>query len=335
MDNNQPQNDNNPPTPLSQAPVPQPPTPPLPPKSKGGKGKIVAIIGAIIGALALIGGLLWLFLVFLPDYQVKSAANDFVELVKDGKHEDAIKLTNSDEDDEEGTMRLIESLDSSIGDSSYKITSVDKDDSTKLVKYTADEDDDKRFVIGVKDVDGKRKIVSIIIDFKGESSSDTPKDDSDQTVATNTPACLPQASVQKNFRFTNGFTFYFEADTNKVRHEGVAINEILIMKQFYDDNKQYNFTFNIDVSLYQGNADSKAAQDLALLRASVVAYNMNKRGIPYENIRIGKVIYSAGNPKTPQYADGSRTATVIINSECNAQSTPENIDKNIDSSYGL
>lgn len=330
MDNTPVQNNITPPQPqLGQAPQPQTS---IPSNNKPKTGLIIGIIAAVIGALLIIGAILWLVLFYLPEQRVRSAADNFVTLVKDGKHQDALKLTAADDDDEAATLQLIKSLDSSLGDGSYKISTVTNDDSTKLVKYVVDNDDDKRFTVGITDQGGTLKVNNIVIDL-----GDSQKSDSNNKAVSDSPstACLPQASLKGNFRYTTGWDFYFEPDTNKVLHETVAAGSADQMKQFYDDNKQYNFTYDIDVSLYQGSADNKAAQDLALLRASVVAYNMNLRGIPYANMRFGKVNYEAGNASTPENATSSRAAWVNINSDCDAQSTPQNLDQKIDAKYGL
>ena len=153
-------------------------------------------------------------------------------------------------------------------------------------------------------------------------------DDSDSTgssakVATPAPdACLPAAALDKFWRYTSGWQFYFQADSNELENgEYSAVSNIEEMKTFYDDNNQYNFAFVIDVSLYQATG-SQADIQLAKDRAGIVAYNMNLGGIPYEFIRFGEAT-SGGDPNTSQYAGGSRNAWVSINSECDSLSAPQ------------
>lgn len=301
-------------------------TPPTPPKKK--TGLIIGIVLGSVGFLALAGAVLF-YLLLWPGMQVTSTANSFVSATAKGDYDQALKLADSEED-EAGARTLVERLDSQLGEKKYELDSVTTKGSTQRVKYVLSEDKDKSFIIGLDKVDGSWKVVEIVISL-GESTAavDTPKGTSEAS------RCLPQASIDKFWRYKSGWEFYFEADSNQVVYENVAAEYIVNMKEFYADNTQYDFTFVIDVSLYQADGTNASAQELALLRASIVAYNMNLKGIPYDVIRFGKVIYNNGDATTPQYAAGYRSSYVTINKACDARSQDQNLKQGIDSKYGF
>lgn len=328
------QPDANPPTMTSpSASPPQPTLPsqpaPMSPLSTPSQSKLPLIIAAVVAGLLVAGALVWFLLVFQPAQQIKSAANSFVKTAVAGDHEDALELTDVDDGEEEAALGLIESLDDQLGDSSYKIDKIESNGDAKRVKYVVDGDDDKRFVVSVQKVDGKWKVVEIILNIGAstESKSDTESDVA-QAPATTPTACLPAAALDKFWRYKSGWQFYFKADTNELQDYGngqlvagsVASTSVTEMLEFYNDNKQYQFVFKIDVGLYQSTD-----QTLAQKRAGVVAYNMNLRGIPYEYMRLGEII-SGGDPSRPDLAGGSRNATVEINSECDALNQQQNLD---------
>lgn len=282
------------------------------------------LIGLVLVAIG--GAAFYFFVVAGPKAKVNSVAKEYVELSVSGDYEDALELTSADKDEEEAVQKFSEGIDDGVGEDDYKIVSTEVDGDEATVKFEVDGDEDKTIKIDLEKNEGKWLVSGVVYNLGDVAAGDDAEspDTSDSTaVATPAPeACLPAAALDKFWRYTSGWQFYFQADSNELANgEYSAVSNIEEMKTFYDDNNQYNFAFVIDVSLYQATG-SQADIQLAKDRAGIVAYNMNLGGIPYEFIRFGEAT-SGGDPNTSQYAGGSRNAGVSINSECNALSAPQ------------
>lgn len=281
------------------------------------------LIGLAVALL--IGAGIYAMLVLFPKQQVNNAATAFIETSVDGDYEDVIDLANTENEQEETAVKqFAEDIDDGVGSDEYKIRSTEIDGDKATVIFEVNEDKDKTIRLELKKVEGKWLVEGVYysldeVESSSESNNSTP---AETPVASAPQACLPAASLEKFWRYKSGWQFYFAADSNDLEFgTSTAVQNVKEMKEFYNDNKQYNFTFVIDVSLYQATG-SASDIELAKSRGGIVAYNMYLAGIPYENIRFGEAI-SAGNPDTPQYATGSRNATVEINSSCDAQSAPQ------------
>ena len=314
------------------APAPEPAPAPISPIQASGSGSpdknkrtILFIIAGIAAAL-LIAALAYFLLVIQPNNRIKGAANEFVKTSIAGDTDDATELTDSEDSEKQGVQGLIKSLDSQVGSDDYKIDKFSKDGETAKVTYVVDGNKEKTFTLGLTKKDGKWLINNIVLNIGASKAEDTEAETSPQTAATAPTQCLPYAAIEKFWRYKMGWQFYFEPDTNEVLYSGAALTSIDEMKVFSDNNKQYNYTFVLDVSLYQGTGSASDKQ-LAYDRANVTAYNMHLKGIPYENMRYGTVNYSGGSASNEKAGTVSRYVNVSINSECNAMSTPQNLEK--------
>ncbi|HMT55436.1 MAG TPA: hypothetical protein PKD20_01015 [Candidatus Saccharibacteria bacterium] len=296
-------------------------------KKRGGQQGFAlefVLIGVVL--LAVIGAGYYFFIVAGPKQKVNKAANEYVKQSVAGEYDDALKLTTADDDEEDAVKKFSEGIDDGVGKDDYKISSTSIDGDSATVKFIVDDDEDKTIKLDLERKDGEWLISGVVYslgDVKNEEESSSSSDT--ETTTVETPAansCLPAAALDKFWRYTSGWQFYFQADSNELEYsESVAVDSIKQMKTFYDDNKQYNFAFVIDVTLYLANGSASDVQ-LAKDRAGVVAYNMNLGGIPYEYIRFGEAT-SAGIAEAPENATGSRAAWVSINSSCDALSQPQ------------
>lgn len=339
MENNSPSNENGNSTYVTPVPATtetpmQPPLTPTPPmQNNSSKRSLKKLIPAVLAVIVLVAVALYGLLVFLPAQQLKNFANNFVSTATEGDYEKSFEMTDSEEDQKDSVIGLIESLDTQLDSSDYKIRKIEKDNEKSQVTYELVDDKDKWFRIEIEKIDGKFKVVGIFlgigdVDEDVEAEEESTNSSGDTAVKTPT-TCLPAASLQKFWRYTSGWQFYFKADSNDLEFsDSSAVQSIDEMKTFYDDNKQYQFAFVIDVSLYQATG-SDADVELAKDRAGIVAYNLNLAGVPYEFMRLGKAT-SGGNANNPEYATGSRYANVTINSSCDSLSeTPDFTEENV------
>lgn len=293
-------------------------------KGQSGFAVEILLIGLVLVAIG--GAAFYFFVVAGPKAKVNSIAKEYVEFSIAGDYEDALGLTSADKDEEEAVQKFSEGIDDGVGSDDYKIVSTEIDGDEATVKFEVDGDEDRTIKLDLEKKDGKWLVSGVVYNLGDVATSEDsdPSDKSDSAaVATPAPeACLPAAALDKFWKYTSGWQFYFQADRNELETgEYAAVDNIKQMKQFYDDNNQYNFAFVIDVSLYQATG-SQADIQLAKDRAGIVAYNMNLGGIPYEFIRYGEA-KSGGDPNTSQYAGGSRNAWVTINSSCDSLSKPQ------------
>lgn len=289
-------------------------------KNQSGFALEFVLIGVMV--VLLVAATMYFMTVLRPRQEVNNAASKFVETSVDGDYEDAVDLTDADKEDASEVEAFALGIDEGVGSDDYKVvkTTIDGDDAK--VKFEVDEDDDRTISIELEKKKGDWLVTGVVYKLgDSEKAADPAPTESVAIAAPAASACLPAAALEKHWRYKSEWQFYFKADSNVLEHgETVAVSNIKQMKTFYDENKQYNFAFVIDVSLYQSTG-SQADQQIATDRAGVVAYNMNLLGIPFDYIRFGEAI-SGGNPDTPEYATGSRNAVVAINSSCDALSTP-------------
>ena len=299
-------------------------------KLKNEQSGFAVEIVLVILALVLLGAGVFYFLEMGPKQKVNSVANDYVKQSVDGNYDAALKLTDSDKSQEAAAKKFSTDIDEQVGSSNYKVNSTEINGDKATVKLIVDNDTKKTIRLELSKVRGEWLITGVFYSIKTPATSDkaadsaTPAPAPIAAAAAQSPqACLPAGALQKFWRYTAGWQFYFKPDTDNLAFgDAAAIQSVVEMQKFYDDNSKYSFSYVIDVSLYQA---SGTASDVALAkkRAGVVAYNMNARGIPYARIRFGKAT-SGGDPNTPQYAAGSRNAVVSINASCDAlTATPQ------------
>lgn len=293
---------------------------------------IVYILLAIV-VLAMVGiAAYWVF-VLSPKQQVKASATGFVDTSVKGDYEKVVDYANTESTDDELAIKAFaKGIDEGVGGDDYSIQKHEVRGNTATVVFIVNDDSDKTIRLELKKVNGKWGIEGVVYKFGETTKSDASS--TNKTTSESTQAqtiCLPADSLEKFWRYTSGWEFYFDADQASLNNWGVgdnaqpnAVNSVKEMAVFYNNNKQYQFSFVIDISLYEAN-DSQASRQLALDRAKVVAYNMHLQGIPYERIRLGRA--TSESASSSEYAAGHRRANVSIDSSCDALSSPPDFTK--------
>lgn len=303
---------------------------------KNQAGFAVEILLIILAAAILVGISVYWLLVLYPKQQVDKSAKDFVSAAVAGEYDKTVRLANIEsEGDSTAIKEFAKGIDDGVGNNAYEVDRLEIQGDKATVVFIVNDDSSKTIRLELKKVDGEWLIEGVVYNLGG-SSSDSAQSKTAETAASAVPdsvnsgaspvsACLPAASIEKFWRYKYGWEFYFEADTSDINDWGTgdsehlsSVNSINEMVTFYNDNKQYAFSFVIDVSLYQATG-SESDKALALDRANAVAYNMYIRGIPYERMRLGQATSASSSA---EYAEGYRRANVTINSSCDALSTP-------------
>ncbi|MDQ5886254.1 MAG: hypothetical protein QG628_651 [Patescibacteria group bacterium] len=247
-----------------------------------------------------------------------------------GDYEVALGFTDSEPDQEESVKGLSEGVDSGIDkDEKYKIKTTEIDGNSATVKIIVDDNDSRYVNLGLEKKEGDWLIISIVYNLTGDNSENSTENISDnEKIATmdvkDTPKqCLPSASVEKQWYYSSGWSFYFQPDSSSLSYPDAAPVSINQMKEFYEDNSQYEFYYVIDVSLYLATG-SQSDIDLANSRAYEVGDRMVDAGISASRIRLGTASGN-GSSGTPQNGEISRYAYVKINSSCDVPTDTEDL----------
>lgn len=131
----------------------------------------------------------------------------------------------------------------------------------------------------------------------------------------NTAQCLPDSVLSSNWRYESGWEVYFKADSVATEYpasEDVSYKEIA---KFYNENKNTEFKFVVDSSVYQGNS-TQAAKTLADQRAAYVKSKLVAEGINTEYISDGQRTVTNENQASSSNATLNRIVHISIDNSC-------------------
>ncbi len=298
------------------------------PSGNGNTGKIFAIVAAIIGVIILVAALVWFFIAYWPQAQAKSAANKFVVVTVDGDYDEAFELTNSDADQKQAVVGLIESLDSQLGDSGYKISKFEKVDDTYKITYRLVEDNEKWFRI---ELNSDLEVSGIYLGIGGtqaiEDTQESIEGDSSAQTSATVGQCITESDIEAGFKDQAYFisesannplylqdNFFFNPDSTSYQYEDQMKDAIARYGEFAQVAQGKSYSIIIIGDVNQDVTDSSGIE-LANQRSAKAKSDLIAAGVPASNIDVRDP--RTGNGDILESAN--RNVDVILVSTCAGQ----------------